>query len=111
MEKRKGRGMRGASLAKVLLSNRQYAALKLFTDQRSGFVMNTEGRLQVDQRSFGSLFHRGYIRYDAARRGFVLTEAGRRAQRLFDETNVFRKQPATAFSFYIRTIKALRKIA
>jgi len=105
-------GMRGSALpAKVLLSNRQYAALRLFTDERSGFVMDSERALNVDQRSFGSLFHRGYIRYNSARRGFVLTDAGKAARRVFDETDVFRREPATAFSCYIRTIKALRRIA
>ena len=40
--------------AKVLLSNRQYAALRLFTDERTSFVMDTDNvRIprDVDQRS------------------------------------------------------------
>lgn len=104
-------GMRNSAPANVLLSNRQYAALRLFTDERSSFVMDADRALMVDQRSFGSLFHRGYIRYDGARRGFVATDLGRTAQRVFDGTQVFRKEPAAAFSFYIRAIKALRRIA
>jgi hypothetical protein len=34
-------GMREFDPAKVLLSKRQYAALKPFTDERSGFVMDS----------------------------------------------------------------------
>jgi hypothetical protein len=34
--------------AKVLLSNRQYAALRLFTDERSSSVMDTGAALCVD---------------------------------------------------------------
>jgi hypothetical protein len=97
---------------KVLLSNRQFAALRLFTDERSAFAMRADSALMVDQRSFGSLFHRGYIRFDSRRGGFVLTELGRRARRTFEETEVFRKDgPAVEFSFYIRAIKALGRIA
>lgn len=104
-------GMRGVTATKVLLSNRQYAALRLFTDERSTFVMDTDNALLVDQRSFGSLFHRGYIRYEKARSGFAITSLGKRARQAFDETDIFRKQPATTFSSYIRTIKALTRTA
>ena len=104
-------GKRNGIPARVLLSNRQYAALRLFTDERSSFVMAADNALLVDQRSFGSLFHRGYIRYEESRRGFCLTNLGRRARHVFDETDVFRKQPATTFSSYIRTIKALTRTA
>jgi len=97
--------------AKVLLSNRQYAALRLFTDAHSSFVMDTDNALLVDQRSFGSLFHRGYIRYEKSRGGFVLTNLGKRARQTFDDTDIFRKQPSTTFSSYIRTIKALTRTA
>jgi hypothetical protein len=103
--------MRGVIATKVLLSNRQYAALRLFTDERSSYVMGTDNALLVDQRSFGSLFHRGYIRYEKARGGFAITSLGKRARQAFDETDIFRKQPATTFSSYIRTIKALTRTA
>lgn len=102
---------RDAAPTKVLLSNRQYAALRLFTDERSGFVMEAGHALRVDQRSFGSLYHRGYIRFEKDRGGFVLTEAGRLARQVFDGTDVFRKEPATSFSFYLHAIKALRRTA
>lgn len=104
-------GIRRAVTTKVLLSNRQYAALRLFTDERSTFVMDTDNALLVDQRSFGSLFHRGYIRYEKIRGGFALTDLGKRARQVFDETDIFRKQPSTTFSSYIRTIKALTRTA
>jgi len=97
--------------AKVLLSNRQYAALRLFTDERTSFVMDTDNALLVDQRSLGSLFHRGYIQYEKSRGGFVLTNLGKRARQVFDDTDIFRKQPSTMFSSYIRTIKALTRTA
>ena len=71
--------------AKVLLSNRQYAALRLFTDERPSFVMDTDNALLVDQRSFGSLFHRGYIRYEKSRGGFTLTNLGKRARQAFGD--------------------------
>ncbi len=95
----------------LLLSNRQYAALRLFTDERSNFCMDTDDALSVDQRSFGSLFHRGYIRYDDRKAGFVLTNLGQQARLVFDGTDVHRMGPATTFSFYLRSIKALRRIA
>ena len=100
--------MGGVTAGKVLLGNRQYAALRLFTDERSNFVMNTDNALLVDQRSFGSLSHRGYIRYEKARGGVTITSLGKRALQAFDETDIYRKQSATTFSSYIRTIKALR---
>ena len=104
-------GVRAVTNGKVLLSNRQYAALRLFTDERPAFVMGTDNALLVDQRSFGSLFHRGYIRYEKSRGGFALTSLGKRARQVFDQTDVFRKEPATTFSSYIRTIKALTRTA
>ena len=97
--------------AKVLLSNRQYAALRLFTDERASFVMDTGDALCVDQRSFGSLYHRGYIRYEKSRGGFALTHLGKRARQAFDDTDIFRKQASTTFSSYIQTIKALTRTA
>jgi hypothetical protein len=103
--------VRGVTATKVLLSNRQYAALRLFTDERPTFVMGTDNALLVDQRSFGSLFHRGYIRYEKGRGGFAITSLGKLARQAFDETDIFRKQPATTFSSYIRTIKALTRTA
>ena len=39
----------------------------------------------VDQRSFGSLFHRGYIRYEKSRGGFILTNLGKRARQVFGD--------------------------
>ena len=49
--------------------------------------------------------------YEKSRGGFVLTNLGKRARQTFDDTDIFRKQPSTTFSSYIRTIKALTRTA
>lgn len=90
----------------VSLSNRQFAALKMFTDHPKSAV-ELENALEVNQKSFGSLFQREYIAYDRSRNGFVLTPKGQQAMRIYNSTDIMNKEPAHRFSHYIRTIKSL----
>ena len=87
--------------SKVLMSNRQYAALKMFLDE----MIPTDMAISIDQRSLGSLYHRGYIEHGP--RGFRITAVGRRAMDMFEHTVVVLNHPARAFSHYIRTIRVL----
>jgi hypothetical protein len=78
----------------------------MFTDH-PGIVIDTETAIQIDQRSFGSLFHRGYIYYDRGKNGFVLAPLGKQAQMVFETTNVMKERPSNSFSHYIRSVKTL----
>lgn len=83
------------------MSNRQYAAMRLILDSRH---LDRYDALFVDQRSWGSLFHRGWICYED--KEFKPTALGKQAMTLFETTNVI-KDHAAGFSGYIRTVKAL----
>jgi len=85
------------------LSNRQYAALRMFTDE----ALLQEVAISVDQRSLGSIFHRGYIEYDARRESFRMTKLGKRVLEEFEQTVVINDHPSKNFSHYIRTIRTL----
>ena len=93
-------------LSKVLMSNRQFAVLRMFTENPN-LVVDLDTAMSVDQRSFGSMFHRTYIRFDRGKKGFVITSLGRQAKMMFEATNDFKDHPSAAFSHYIRTIKTL----
>ena len=90
----------------AVMSNRQYAALRVFTDI-PGTVISPEEALKIDQRPFGSIFHRMYIVYNRSIGGFVATELGHKARRVYDATDVYKKTVGTEFSHYIRITKAL----
>ena len=91
-------------LQKVLMSNRQFAALKMFVDE-AGRPIASDVAINIDQRSLGSLYHRGYISFGAG--GFRITPTGKRAMELFEGTVVMKDHPSRAFSHYIRTIRVL----
>jgi hypothetical protein len=92
---------------RVALSQWQYAALRIFTDENKNYVMTREEALSVDQRSFGSIYHKKFIVFDKERDGFVLTPLGKQARQVFENTTVFKEEPGTAFSHFIRIVKAL----
>lgn len=64
--------------------------------------MVTGDALCVDQRSFGRLFHRGYIRYEKSRGSLTLTNLGKLASQVFGKTNVLRREAGHHLSSYIR---------
>lgn len=90
--------------SKVAMSNRQYAALKLFTETDEPLTIDMA--INVDQRSLGSLFYRGWITYDR-QQGFKLTRAGREAKERFDHTVIIRDHPSHAFSHYMKNVRVL----
>jgi hypothetical protein len=67
--------------------------------------MQVDEALSVDQRSMGSLFYRGYIKFSG--HGFSITSLGKQAMSVFETTNVMKEKPGTAFSTYMNTVKAL----
>lgn len=87
----------------IRISNRQYAALKLFTDTTR--PMQIDVALSVDQRSLGSLFHNEYIRYNG--HGFVITPLGKQVVGTFENTNVIKEKAGIALSTYFNVVKAL----
>lgn len=91
-------------LTKVLLSNRQYAALLLFTSRTS---IPLDEALGIDQRSFGSLFHRQYIDFNNRTKAFAITPLGLKAREMFDNTSVIKEHPGEYFSRRLHTIRAL----
>jgi hypothetical protein len=95
----------GTNQQKILMSNRQYAALRIFTDRPDRPLALAEA-INIDQRSFGSLYHRGWISY-SARHGFQLTRAGLEAKYSFEHTTVMRDNPSRAFSHYMHHVATL----
>jgi hypothetical protein len=89
------------------MSNRQYAALRIFADESARFVLGFHDALKIDQRSFGSIYHQEWITEDATGRGFKLTEAGRRAKQMYDATDVWKNHESQTFSKYISVMKYL----
>jgi hypothetical protein len=89
---------------KVLMSNRQYAALRIFTD-RPDEAVPLGAAINIDQRSLGSLYHRGWIEY--SRDGLRLTRRGLEAKYHFENTIVMRDTPSKAFSHYMSNVKTL----
>jgi hypothetical protein len=94
----------GDSNGKVLMSNRQYAALRIFTD-RPDEAVPLGAAITIDQRSLGSLYHRGWIEY--SRDGLRLTRKGLDAKYRFEHTTVMRDTPSRAFSHYMHNVKTL----
>lgn len=92
----------------VLLSNRQYAALKLFIERERGLPMGVEEALQVDQRSLGSLYHRKYIK--VLNGGFVVTDTGMQAMNQFEGTSVMKDYSSKNLSHYIRLTRAAGRL-
>ena len=86
------------------MSNRQFAALRMFVDEQ-GTPISRDVAISIDQRSLGSLFHRGYINFGPG--GFRITALGRKAMEMFEHTVVIKDHPSHAFSHYIRTIRVL----
>jgi hypothetical protein len=94
----------GNTVGKVLMSNRQYAALRIFTDHPNE-PLPLDAAINIDQRSLGSLYHRGWIEYH--RDGLRITRAGLDAKYRFENTIVMRDTPSRAFSHYMNNVKVL----
>lgn len=93
-------------LKTLALSNRQYAALRLFEDGRTR--LSVMDAIAVDQRSLGSLYYRGYLKFDGS--AFSLSAVGKQALGLYETTNIVKEHP-TIFSSYIRTIRSLEDVS
>jgi hypothetical protein len=89
---------------KVLMSNRQCAALRIFTE-RPDDALSLDSAIHIDQRSLGSLYHRGWIEY--SRDGLRLTQRGLEAKYHFENTIVMKDSPSRAFSHYMHNVKTL----
>jgi hypothetical protein len=94
----------GSGNQKVLMSNRQYAALRIFTDHPDD-PLPLDAAINIDQRSLGSLYHRGWIKY--TRDGLLITRAGLEAKYRFENTIVMRDTPSKAFSHYMHNVNTL----
>ena len=92
-------------LTTLSLSNRQFAALRLFEDGRTR--LSVLDAIAVDQRSLGSLYYRGYLKFDGS--SFSLSALGKQALGIYEQTNVVKEHP-TVFSSYIRTIRSLEDV-
>lgn len=94
------------TLKTIKLSSRQYAVLKMFASSDDGITV--EEALNIDQRSFGSIFSpsRQYIVWDERLKRFRLSMKGRQAIGIF-ETTVVTKTDGHYLSRYIRTVRAL----
>lgn len=94
----------GQGSQKVLMSNRQFAALRIFTDNPDR-PLPLDSAIHVDQRSLGSLYHRGWITY--SREGLRITRAGLDAKYHFEHTTVMRDSASKAFSHYMHNVSTL----
>lgn len=100
------RTSKSGDLIGITMSPRQYAGLRMFTDDPRN-PMDIDTSLLVDQRTFGSLFHKKWIKYSTPERGFVVTPLGIQAMALYESTSVIKETPSVRFSHYLDSIKSL----
>jgi len=88
------------------LSARQYKMLKNLDQRDSVFIDHAR---ELNQVSFGSLFHRGYIEFNRLTKHFYITKKGSEALQEFKEINITRINVDGAFSHYFPEPKLIRK--
>lgn len=65
---------------------RQYAMLRMFDSE----TFNIADCLRLNQTTFGSVVFRGWVKFDANQRRFILSKAGQEVYSLAKSPNLFR---------------------
>jgi|SRR5215467_8281723 len=82
------------------LSSLGYNMLKLFALRERAYRMPLDIAQKYDQRPFGSMLCRGYIKYDLKLHGFALTDKGYDAYREFETRGILRHIISTRMTHY-----------
>lgn len=87
----------------IRLSNRQYAALRMFADLGKRDAISARKGLEVDERSLRSLVIRKYIEFDA-RRGFKVTDRGLERIHAWDDTDIILTRKKTHYGAFLQGV-------